>query len=183
MSALRWVTGTAGVALLGFGGWLLVAETRAGTVPDLLRWMVGALVAHDGVLAPLVLLAGAVLRWAYGRRGPGGRAGVGTGGTAPYGGGSYGVVRGGLLVGGCLTLVAVPMMLRQGESRNPTVLPLDYTANWLLLLAVTLAVTVALSALRAPAYRARLAALGHALGALPGRARRRVRRRSRRPRG
>ncbi|MGW7354590.1 hypothetical protein [Streptomyces sp. NPDC054784] len=179
MSALRWATGTAGVALLGFGGWLLVAETRAGTVPDLLRWMVGALVAHDGVLAPLVLLAGAVLRWAYGLRGREARTGSG----GAYGGGSYGVVRGGLLVGGCLTLVAVPMMLRRGESRNPTVLPLDYTANWLLLLALTLAVTVALSALRAPAYRARLAALGHALGALPARARRRVRRRPRRPRG
>ncbi|WP_208883970.1 hypothetical protein [Streptomyces armeniacus] len=180
MTALRWMLGTAGAVLLGTGGWLLVTETREDTVPQVLLWLAGAVAVHDGLLVPLVLLAGAALRWAHGRRrGDASR-------NAPEGGlrSGYGVLRGAFVVGGCLTLIALPVLLRQGQGRNPTALPLDYAANWRLLLAVTLAVTLVLLAARAPAYRARLASGCRALGALlavPVRAvRRRVRGRARR---
>ncbi|MGP4052823.1 hypothetical protein [Streptomyces sp. 2A115] len=153
MTALRWTLGTAGAWLLGIGGWLLVTETREDTVPQVLLWLAGAVAVHDGLLVPLVLLVGAALRRpfgsAYGKE-DGDGSGVGNG----HG---YGVLRGGLVVGGCLTLVALPLLLRQGQGRNPSALPLDYAANWELLLAVTLAVTLVLLPIRAPSYRARLA--------------------------
>ncbi|MGW0086810.1 hypothetical protein [Streptomyces sp. NPDC003393] len=52
-----------------------------------------------------------------------------------------GAVRGGLLCAACLTLVALPMMLREGKSANPTVLPLGYVADWCVTIAVTIVVT------------------------------------------
>lgn len=144
MTALRWLLGTAGMVLLGTGGWILATETREDTVPQVLVWLASAAAIHDGVLAPLVLLAGLALRRpyrdAYGK-GDGSGAGSGSGS-------GYGVLRGGLIVGGCLTLIALPLLLRQGHGRNPTALPLDYATNWKLLLAVTVAVTLALLAVR-----------------------------------
>ncbi|MEV0637775.1 hypothetical protein AB0I77_23090 [Streptomyces sp. NPDC050619] len=153
MTALRWTLGTAGALLLGIGGWLLVTETREDTVPQVLLWLVGAVAVHDGLLVPLVLLIGAALRRPFGSEyGKGGGDGSGV-----SNGNGYGVLRGGLVVGGCLTLVALPLLLRQGQGRNPSALPLDYATNWQLLLAVTLAVTLVLLPIRVPSYRAGLA--------------------------
>ncbi|WP_236246226.1 hypothetical protein [Streptomyces sp. CC210A] len=111
MSAGRWVLGTAGVALMGVGAWLL-ADTR--TPWDVVVWLGGAVVLHDAVVAPLVLGLGLL---------------VARTGTA------RGVVRGALVVAGGLTLVALPVLLAPRRPSNPSVLPLDYTRNWLLLLA------------------------------------------------
>ncbi|WP_328825916.1 hypothetical protein [Streptomyces ureilyticus] len=142
MTALRWTLGTAGAVLLGIGGWLLVTETREDTVPQVLLWLAGAVAVHDGLLVPLVLLAGLALRRPYHNAyGKGDAAGAGASS-------GYGVLRGGLIVGGCLTLIALPLLLRQGQGRNPTALPLDYATNWQLLLAVTFAVTLALLPVR-----------------------------------
>ncbi|MFF7048105.1 hypothetical protein ACFY94_06980 [Streptomyces griseorubiginosus] len=117
MRTLRVAVGAAGVALMGVGAFLL---REAGDVPNVLVWLAGAVALHDAVVAPVVLLAGLLL----------------------VRGGVRGPVRGGLLVAGALTVVALPVLLRPGRTANPSVLPLDYPRNWLIALGLVAAVTV-----------------------------------------
>jgi hypothetical protein len=124
MSVTRLLTGAVGLTLMGVGASLLL------DVPDLtgvLVWLGGAVVLHDALIAPLVLLIGWVL----------------------VRGGVRGPVRGALLVAGALTAVALPVLLRPGKPANSSVLPLDYPRNWLLTLGAVATVTALLSAVRA----------------------------------
>ncbi|MFI1769999.1 hypothetical protein ACH41H_49770 [Streptomyces sp. NPDC020800] len=119
VKVLRLLAGAAGLALMGVGASLLL------DVPDLmgvLEWLGGAVVLHDALIAPLVLLVGLVLV----------RSGV------------RGPVRGALLVAGALTAVALPVLLRPGPRANSTVLPLDYPRNWLLTMVGVATVTALL---------------------------------------
>ncbi|MFE5617406.1 hypothetical protein [Streptomyces sp. NPDC056463] len=111
MRVVRYGCGALGVALMGLGAVLVV---RTGTVAEVVLWLAGAIVLHDGVIAPLVLGVGLLIA-AVPVRGP---------------------VRGGLIVAGSLTLVALPLMVRPGAPPNPTALPLDYVRNWLVLMGV-----------------------------------------------
>ncbi|MEU9796333.1 hypothetical protein AB0E27_38235 [Streptomyces sparsogenes] len=83
-------------------------------------WLGGAVLLHDGVIAPLVFLVGLVLGRGDGR----------------------GPVRGALLVAGALTAVALPVLLRPGETANASVLPWDYRSNWLIAMVAVATVTV-----------------------------------------
>jgi uncharacterized membrane protein YozB (DUF420 family) len=124
MSVTRLLTGVVGLMLMGVGASLLL------DVPDLtgvLVWLGGAVVLHDALIAPLVLLTGWVL----------------------VRGGVRGPVRGALLVAGALTAVALPVLLRPGKPANASVLPLDYPRNWLLTLAAVATATALLVAVRA----------------------------------
>ncbi|MFF5981730.1 hypothetical protein ACFY78_23070 [Streptomyces olindensis] len=123
MKALRVTTGAAGVALMGVGVSLLTDVRDLSTV---LLWLGGAVVLHDLVIAPLVLLAGLLL----------------------VRGGARGTVRGALLVMGALTAVALPVLLRPGRPANASVLPLDYGRNWLIALGAVAAVAALWSAVR-----------------------------------
>ncbi|MFJ5901052.1 hypothetical protein ACIQFZ_37940 [Streptomyces sp. NPDC093064] len=117
VSVTRMLSGMAGLVLMGVGASLLL------DVPDpmdVLVWLGGALVLHDALIAPLVLLAGLVL----------------------VRGGVRGPVRGALLVAGALTAVALPVLLRPGPTANSSVLPLDYPRNWLLTLLAVATVTM-----------------------------------------
>lgn len=107
---MRIVTGALGLALMTVGAVLLVT---GGQLKDVALWLAGAIVLHDGIVAPLVLGVGLLLAAVPAR----------------------GTVRGALIVAGCLTVVALPVLLRPGTPKNPTVLPLDYVRNWLLALA------------------------------------------------
>ncbi|MEU5540161.1 hypothetical protein [Streptomyces sp. NPDC020362] len=116
---VRLLVGAAGLALMGVGASLLL------DVQDLmgvLEWFGGAVVLHDALIAPLVLLVGLVL----------------------VRGGVRGPIRGALLVAGALTAVALPLLLRPGPRANSTVLPLDYPRNWLLTLVGVATVTALL---------------------------------------
>ncbi|MFI5522870.1 hypothetical protein [Streptomyces platensis] len=110
MKTLRVLAGVAGVLLMGVGVSLLL-DVRDLT--GVLLWLGGAVVLHDGVIAPLVLLVGVVLVCGGGR------------------GGVRGPVRGALVVAGAVTVVALPVLLRPGPRANSSVLPLDYWGNWL----------------------------------------------------
>jgi hypothetical protein len=123
MRALRVTTGAAGVALIGVGVFPLM-DVRDLT--DVLVWLGGAVVVHDLVIAPVVLLAGLLL--------------VRDGARRP--------VRGTLLVMGALTAVALPVLLRPGRTANSSVLPLDYPRNWLIALGAVAAVTAIWSTVR-----------------------------------
>ncbi|MFE1988128.1 hypothetical protein [Streptomyces mirabilis] len=122
VKVLRLLAGAAGLALMGVGASLLL--DRQQDLMGVLEWLGGAVVLHDALIAPLVLLVGLVL----------------------VRGGVRGPVRGALLVAGALTAVALPVLLRPGPRANSTVLPLDYPRNWLLTLVAVATVTALLVA-------------------------------------
>ncbi|GAA4918165.1 hypothetical protein LX16_4554 [Stackebrandtia albiflava] len=116
-SKARVLIGAVGVVSVIVG---VAGMWREVTLPaELLPWLAGAVVAHDGVLVPLELLLGAVV-W---------RA------SAVLPRRVRQVVMGGLMVAGMLTLLGVPLALRRNVYPNPTVNHQDYAANlgWLLL--------------------------------------------------
>ncbi|MFE5491374.1 hypothetical protein ACFQ7Z_15705 [Streptomyces virginiae] len=131
--SLRHVTGGLGLLCAAWGGWLLLQQ------PEPWRpavWLGGAVVVHDGLVAPVVFAVGA-LAAAAGLR-------------------LRGVPRAALIVAGSLTAIALPPLLRPGPVANPTVLPLDYLRNWLLAMAavaLTTALHAALGALKRRAGR------------------------------
>jgi hypothetical protein len=90
-----------------------------GQVVDVALWLAGAIVLHDGLVAPLVLAAGLLLS------------------SVP----ARGTVRGALVVAGCLTAIALPPMLRPGTPANASALPLDYVRNWLILMGAVVVLT------------------------------------------
>lgn len=113
---MRIVTGALGLVLMAVGAVLLAT---GGQIKDVALWLAGAIVLHDGIIAPLVLGIGLLLAAVPAR----------------------GTVRGALVVAGCLTMVALPVLLRPGRPTNPSALPLDYLRNWLLVLAAVAVLT------------------------------------------
>lgn len=120
---VRWVVGALGVALMGFG---LVLVIGTDDLRNVAVWMGGAIVLHDVLIAPLTLGVGLLLGGVRAR----------------------GTVRGALIVAGCLTLVALPVLLRPGSPANSSVLPLDYVRGWLVALGAVALVTGALLGVR-----------------------------------
>ena len=118
---MRIVLGAAGLALMAVGLYLLVT---GGQFKDAALWLAGAVLLHDLLIAPLVLAAGLLLALLPAR----------------------GLLRGALVTAGCLTAVALPVLLAPGTPGNLSVLPLDYPRNWLLTLAAVAAVTGAVLA-------------------------------------
>lgn len=121
-----------GVALIGLGGWVLtetVSPTRYG---GLLVWLIGGVIAHDAIIAPVV--AGvAVLLGRTGRR------------IRPA---VLAILQVGVVLGVVLSLVVVPEIIAKARgTKNDTVLPFDYGARlavaWLVVAVLTaLAVVV-----------------------------------------
>ncbi|MGP3923932.1 hypothetical protein [Streptomyces sp. 8N616] len=135
---------------MGAGGWFLFASGRVRDPGDVVVWLGGAILLHDAVIAPLVLgvwLLVATTGRALMARGRGGAASGGVRGGRVRGA-VRGPLRGALIVGGCLTLIALPPLLRPGRPSNATALPLDYPRNWLIALGVTAACGLAVAALR-----------------------------------
>ncbi|MCX4514316.1 hypothetical protein OHA27_29155 [Streptomyces sp. NBC_01619] len=118
---MRFAAGAAGVGLMGYGAWLLFGDGGVRDPWDVVIWLAGAVLLHDGLIAPAVLAVGLLLAALPAR----------------------GVLRAALVVCGALTLIALPPLLRPGAPTNPTALPLDYLRNWLLTLAVVVALAAA----------------------------------------
>ncbi|MFI2346095.1 hypothetical protein ACH492_03340 [Streptomyces sp. NPDC019443] len=120
---MRTVAGALGLALMAVGATLLLT---GGQLKDVALWLAGAIVLHDGIIAPLVLGVGLLLAAVPAR----------------------GTVRGALVVAGCLTMIALPPLVRPGAPTNPSALPLDYLRNLLLVLVAVAVVTGVLLAVR-----------------------------------
>lgn len=127
---IRATLGTLGVAALGYALFGFLANVPPVQLIGVAAWLALALLAHDGVLVPLTTLAGGTLsRLTFGLR-PAQQA----------------IVRGTLLVGALVTLVAAPLLRAQqvlepngpGSGVNGTVLQGDYALAlgvfWLVLL-------------------------------------------------
>ncbi|MER6391900.1 hypothetical protein ABT236_25955 [Streptomyces sp. NPDC001523] len=127
----RYVMGALGLALMAWGGLLLVRQPEPWRIA---LWLAGAVVVHDGFVAPLVMAVAAL--------------------TAAAGLRLRGVPRAALIVAGSLTAVALPPLLRPGAVANATVLPLDYLRNWLLTMAVIAVLTLLYTGTRAALRRA-----------------------------
>ncbi|SOB86277.1 hypothetical protein [Streptomyces sp. 1331.2] len=108
----------AGLAVIGYGLYGLLGDPYIADPTGVLVWAIGGLVVHDGLWVPLVCLLGAFLA-----RGA--------------------VLRGWLFVAAAVTAVGLPAVLRADDDHgNPSVLPLPYLRNWLLVLAATAGVAL-----------------------------------------
>ena len=130
----RFILWKFGVAAAAYGALLLLDDARADPV-GVATWLVGGVVLHDLVLAPvvivLVVVAARTLPAAW--RGP----------TAAA-----------LVVLGSVTLLAIPVLGRFGaRPDNPTLLDRPYVAGWLLVAALTVLATAATVVLRARRVR------------------------------
>jgi len=112
---------------VGFGLWGVWLMFQSLQLPQLIRlplWLGGAVVADDLFLVPITIGVGwLVTRWSIG----------------PDRHRTTGAIRTTLLYAGITTLIAIPLLLRQGKGANPTVLPRDYLRDWLLLEATIIA--------------------------------------------
>ncbi|PWI41514.1 hypothetical protein [Streptomyces sp. ICBB 8177] len=126
---VRGACGALGLAAIGVGLSVLLTDPYIRDPWDVVRWLVGAVLLHDGVLVPVTLGVGALL--------------------VPRDGPRRGPLRAGLLTAACLTVVALPAILTPRPSANPTVLPLDYVRDWLVAVGVVAGATGVMAAVRA----------------------------------
>ena len=125
MTRIRVALGALGVLVGLYGGWLVLS--RGHDLLNLVLWLAGGVVLHDGVLALVVLAVGTVAVRLLPRpaKGPA-------------------VV--GFVVLGSVTLLAVPVLGRFGaRPDNPTLLDRDYTVGWLVLAGLVLVAVVTAS--------------------------------------
>lgn len=117
----RIARGLLGALGVGSGLWglrLLLQELSWDALVRLPLWLGGAVVVDDFFLVPLTIGAGWLLtRWSI----------------RPDHHRTVTTVRTTLLYVGLTTLVAMPLLLRQGKGANQTVLSRDYLRDWLLL--------------------------------------------------
>ncbi|NRD27039.1 hypothetical protein [Frigoribacterium sp. VKM Ac-2836] len=121
-----------GVALIGLGGWVLTDTVNPNRYGGLLLWLVGSVVVHDAVLAPVVAVVSLVVR-RTGRR------------VRPA---ILWIVQGAVVVGAIFSLVVVPEIVAKAKGpKNETVLPFDYGLRLAVLWLVIAALTAGLVAL------------------------------------
>lgn len=123
----------AGLALIAVGLRGIVDEVPlAGWA----KWFAGAAVLHDAVLVPAVLAAGALT------------------GLVPAG--QRRVVRAALVIGACVTVVAIPVVLAYGRRADePSRLPLPYGRNLAIVLGAIAAAAACVVVVRAATARRR----------------------------
>jgi hypothetical protein len=125
----RIALGVAGVLLLTFGVFRLVTELDLSDLFVLGVWLVAAIAIHDGLIAPITVGTGVALT------------------SVPPRSRRY--LQGGLLVGALITVIAVPLIGRQGtQPEAKAILLRDYSANLALLLGMTASIALVLYALR-----------------------------------
>jgi hypothetical protein len=119
----RYGLATAGTVVLLYGVTRLVIEVP-GKLAGIALWLVGVVVLHDGILSPLVIGIG----WLLARF------------VAPRG---RRAVQAALIIAGMLTIIALPLIYRQGT--HPTSkawLLQNYAANLAVLLGLVAAFTL-----------------------------------------
>ncbi|MBT2519877.1 hypothetical protein [Arthrobacter sp. ISL-28] len=113
MTAGRAVLGLAGAGLIWYGLLGLPSQLGPAQLVGLLTWMAVAVLLHDGVIVPLSTLAGAALTRTGSRLRPA----------------SAGILRGTLMTGAAVSLIAGILMKAQSEARSISALEGDYAGN------------------------------------------------------
>jgi hypothetical protein len=126
-TAVRTAMGALGIGVGLWGLRLLLQAVTGGALLRLPLWLGGAVLADDFFLIPLAVGAGwALTQWS----------------TGPDRHRLVTTVRTTILYAGITTLIAIPLLIRQGKGVNPTVLPRNYLLDWLLLEATIIAVGI-----------------------------------------
>lgn len=125
-TALRVLLGTIGVAAIGYGALRILTDAKDTKPLALVKWLIGSLLVHDLLIAPVVVGLG----WLLVRFVPP-RART--------------FVQAGLVTGGLVGALGVVLVWRQGKSsaRSLALLQQNYAANLLVLLVIIAAVTAA----------------------------------------
>lgn len=103
-----------GLAGLFLGALIMVQKQRPDQIVGVVVWIVAAIIVHDGILSPLLLLLDVWMRRA-GRR-------------IPFG--VLAIIQGGVVVGAIMSMLVLPEIYKKSlGTKNPTILPLDYGLN------------------------------------------------------
>lgn len=138
MKAWRIILSVAGVLLLLFGAFRFFTEIPWPNLIALAMWMIGAIVIHDGILSPLVVALGYVLRRFVPDR------------ARRY-------LQAALIMAALVTVVATPMLYLRGSQPGVKALLLrNYGANLTLIISIIAVVTLALYAVRVARDRNRI---------------------------
>lgn len=123
MDRTRLVLGTAGGLLIGFGAVRLLTDVPSSDLVALGLWLAAAVLIHDLVVAPLTVGTGVVLA------------------RLPARGRRY--LQAGLVAGGLVTVVAIPLILREDtQPAAESILMRDYSTGLALLLGLVAAVSL-----------------------------------------
>ena len=137
MRALRIVLAGAGILLALFGVTRLFTQVPVAGLVGLGVWLVAALVIHDGFVSPLVVAVGWLLREHVPDRG-------------------RRFVQAGLIMAAAVTVIAVPMIYRQGsQPASKAILDQHFGDNLSLLLGMVGGATLLAYAVRVARDRAR----------------------------
>lgn len=136
MTVIRILLGLLGGALVLYGVLWIIHGLPTPLLLVLGGWLVAVVVIHLGVLSPIVLAVGALLRRLVPDRG---RA----------------FLQGGLIAAGIVTVIALPLMLRQSSQPPAKAMLLqDYRLNLLVLLVIIAVATSIAYAVRVARDRA-----------------------------
>jgi hypothetical protein len=119
LAALRIALAAVGVLAIGYGALRMLTDSKDTHPPEVLTWLIGSLLVHDLVIAPVVIGIG----WLLARSVPA-RARA--------------FVQAGLVTAGLTSAVGLLLIWRQGKysASSLALLRQDYAANLLVLLAM-----------------------------------------------
>lgn len=124
----RWQVGLGivGVGLLVIGFMVLGQEVQPKRYIGILTWLIAAIIIHDGIIAPSVFGLSLLMR-RFGAKLP------------PA---VIAIVQGALVIGGIITLIVVPEIIKKSVGTLSTsILPLDYSLNLVIFYGALIIVT------------------------------------------
>ena len=103
-----------GLALILLGAAVLLADVAPSNYTGILVWLIGAIIIHDGIIAPATFGVNVLMR----------RAGK----KIPLAVLMF--IQGAIVVGAIMALIVFPEIIKKSiGTANPTMLPLDYATN------------------------------------------------------
>jgi hypothetical protein len=112
----RWRLGLLllGLALLGLGVVVLFQEVKPTRYIGILSWFIGALMIHDGIIAPVIFMVTVIMRRVFVRV------------PAVV----VAIIQGALVIGGIITIIVVPEILKKWiGTLSTSILPQNYALH------------------------------------------------------